>query len=333
MSKYTTEVRFICEQKAGLSKSGGCDDVDEIIHNSWDKIFNKKAVFFDEDYREILCSKILKHYYLREIGCETVGIWKLWMNCKLEEIMPYYNKLYESALLEFNPFNDVDFTKNHEGVSSGNKSGRGVTDKTGRVTTDVTTDAVSEQAENSTTSNNGTITDDGSYSDDGTVTSSGTETSDGTYSETGSDMDRYSDTPQGTINNVDLDGNSYLTNVRMIGKSKSGSTHDGTTSSGNETRNSTGSNDNIRTVDEDQSASSESNSSSSTASNGVTDTVDNQVVNTVENVENSDSYTERVFGKMSVTPYSDLLQKFRETFLNIDLMVIDEFDELFLRLW
>ena len=31
--------------------------------------------------------------------------------------------------------------------------------------------------------------------------------------------------------------------------------------------------------------------------------------------------------------YAELLNKFRETFLNIDMMVIEEFDELFLRLW
>ena len=30
MSKYTTEVRFICESKSGLENSKGCDDVDEI---------------------------------------------------------------------------------------------------------------------------------------------------------------------------------------------------------------------------------------------------------------------------------------------------------------
>ena len=74
MSKYTTEVRFICESKSGLEVSGGSGDVDNIIANSWNKIFTSKAPFFDEEYRSVLCQKILKHYYLREICCETVGI-------------------------------------------------------------------------------------------------------------------------------------------------------------------------------------------------------------------------------------------------------------------
>ena len=31
MSKYTTEVRFICENSAGLSESEGADNVDSIL--------------------------------------------------------------------------------------------------------------------------------------------------------------------------------------------------------------------------------------------------------------------------------------------------------------
>ena len=88
MSKYTTEVRFICESKSGLEMSGGSSDVDKIIANSWNKIFTSKVTFFDEAYRSVLCQKILKHYYLREICSETVGIWTLWMNTRLEVFKP-----------------------------------------------------------------------------------------------------------------------------------------------------------------------------------------------------------------------------------------------------
>ena len=58
MSKYTVEVRFICEQKAGLTSSAGCDTIDSVISKSWDKIFTSKVKFFDENYRKTLCSKI-----------------------------------------------------------------------------------------------------------------------------------------------------------------------------------------------------------------------------------------------------------------------------------
>ena len=111
MSKYTTEVRFICENSAGLSESEGADNVDSILDKCWNKVFNFDFPIFDENYRQILCRKILKHYYTREIAHETVGRWKLALNAKLNEIMPYYNQLYKSELLEFNPFYDVDLTR------------------------------------------------------------------------------------------------------------------------------------------------------------------------------------------------------------------------------
>ena len=49
MSKYTTEVRFICESKSGLSESKGFGSVDEVLNGSWDKIFTSKVSFFDEE--------------------------------------------------------------------------------------------------------------------------------------------------------------------------------------------------------------------------------------------------------------------------------------------
>lgn len=247
MSKYTTEVRFICESKSGLSESKGFGSVDEVLNSSWDKIFTSKVSFFDEEYRGVLCKKILKHYYLREIGCETVGIWLLWMNTKLEEIMPYYNKLYESELIKFNPMYDVDW--NRKGNKTGNESGNG---------------------SRSTSGNN-----------------SGTNTQSGTSSNTRKDL--YSDTPQGALTGVESE--TYLTNARKV--SDSGETG----------------------VNGSTSGSYEDSESSS---------------NKVDTTEN---YVESVSGKQGTGSYSKMLNEFRETFLNIDMQVIEEFAEMFMELW
>ena len=67
MSKYTTEVRYICEYYASLSESADYTSVNEIISKSRDKIFSFDYPIFDESYREILETKILKRYYTREI--------------------------------------------------------------------------------------------------------------------------------------------------------------------------------------------------------------------------------------------------------------------------
>lgn len=255
MSKYSTEVRFICESKSGLSESAGCDNVDDIVSRSWNKIFTSKAVFFDEEYRSVLCQKILKHYYLREIGSETVGIWKLWMNTRLEEIMPFYNQLYKSALLEFNPLYDVDLTRTHNRKVDSSKQDDG------------TSKSVSS----------------GENSESGTGSGSSSNTK----------KDLYSDTPQGAI--TGLDNENYLTNARKV------------TDSGNSSSEFSNSGTNTSTV------------------NG--ETSNTGTANTLED------YVENVSGKQGTESYSSMLLKFRETFLNIDMQVIEEFSDLFMGLW
>lgn len=119
MSKYTTQVRFICEATAKLAESSGFNDIEDILNKSWSKIFSDFPIF-DEEYRSELCKKILRHYYTREICCETVGRWKLFLSDKMKNIMPYYNQLYQSELLKIQPLISVDRSVSHTG--SGNET-------------------------------------------------------------------------------------------------------------------------------------------------------------------------------------------------------------------
>ena len=126
MSKYTTEVRFICEHLAGLDESKGANDVDSIIATARPKIFDFDYPIFDVNYKPILEAKILDHYYTREIGLETYGLWKQKLRAKMREIMPYYNKMYESELIEFNPLYDTDIRTDGNRVSNGKTGGQDV---------------------------------------------------------------------------------------------------------------------------------------------------------------------------------------------------------------
>lgn len=111
MSKYTTQVRFICEQMAGLDESTGFNDVSEVIDAAIPKIFDFDWPIYDETHRQELERKFLMHYYTREIGFETYGLWKLKLNTKLNEIMPYFNELYASVQYLNNPMDDVDYKR------------------------------------------------------------------------------------------------------------------------------------------------------------------------------------------------------------------------------
>lgn len=279
MSKYTTEVRFICENKSGLEISGGSGDVDSIIANSWNKIFTSKAPFFDEEYRSILCQKILKHYYLREICCETVGIWTLWMNTRLEEIMPYYNQLYDSAKIKFNPMHNVDLTSKHERNVEG-------TSKEDGTRTDNTT------GKRTLTGNRDTDN-----------TSVGTRNTTNSSDETKRDL--YSDTPQGAI--TGLENENYLTNARKITDNVNGT--------GNEETNTT-----------------EKSGTDYSETEDTTGKIDGVTSNTGK-TNTTEDYLETIIGKQGTESFSSLLNEFRETFLNIDMQVIEEFNDLFFGLW
>ena len=196
MSTYTVEVRYICEVEAGLQKSTGYNDVDEVINKSWNKIF-KSFPIFDESYREGLCKKILNHYYTREIGAETVALWKFWLNQKMSEIMPYYNKLYLSEQLKYDPLHEVDFTRTVVENTSDNKNGG---------STIISTNSDIAENKSSQTSNE-TV--------NSTQTGSATTTANGTEN----DKNLHSDTPQGSIQNITENG--YLTDATITSKENS----------------------------------------------------------------------------------------------------------------
>ena len=122
MSKYTVELRYICESSIGNKKAGGYNKVSDIIREAMPKIFDFDYPIFDEAYRSVLQTKIIKHYYTREIGQESYGLWKLRLDAKMNEIMPYYNKLYESTLLEFNPLYTVNMTRDHNNKVESNRT-------------------------------------------------------------------------------------------------------------------------------------------------------------------------------------------------------------------
>lgn len=186
MSKYTTEVRFICESLTGHDDSTGYDDIDSIIQDAIPLIFSFDFPIFDEEYRNVLCTKILRHYYTREIGLETYGLWKLKLQTKLNEIMPYYNKLYESELYKYNPLYDVDMTTTNVGKKTGER-------------TDVQNDDRTNTFSGSRTSEN---------------EQTNVASNENTRNSDSQDRDMYSDTPQGNLTGVDT--NTYLTNFRKI---------------------------------------------------------------------------------------------------------------------
>ena len=117
MSKYTTELRFVCEMASGFTEEElKTKSPEEVIRAARLSIFDFDFPIYDEQLREPLELKILRHFYTREIGVETVGLWKWRLNAKLNEIMPMYNKLYEAEYktLNVNGIYNIDVTTDHD---------------------------------------------------------------------------------------------------------------------------------------------------------------------------------------------------------------------------
>ena len=77
MSKFTTQVRFICETSAKLTESQGFNDIEDILDKSWDRIFSDFPIF-DEEYRAELCKKIKALLHARD----------LLRDCRKMEVVP-----------------------------------------------------------------------------------------------------------------------------------------------------------------------------------------------------------------------------------------------------
>lgn len=280
MSKYTTEVRFICENLSGLTDSVGYVSTNNVISNARKKVFDFSYPIFDENYRPVLETKILKHFYTREIGAESVGLWKLWLDTRLNEIMPYYNKLYKSELIEFNPMYDVDLTTDHLRKGEGTENSNGNFSETHEVEREG--------------SSNG---------------SGSTETNGSTEQIGGNKIDRweyFSDTPQGAI--TGLANMEYLTNASHI------------TDDGSATR--------INSNNDSLSENSYRDNNESNESGNRSGNNSNRVV-----LSNTEDYLEHVKGKTGGASYSKRLEEYRQTFLNIDMQVINNLNDLFMNLW
>lgn len=93
----------------------------------------KSYPIFDETYRETLNNNILMHYYENEIGFETAGLFKVYLNQKMFEIMPYYNELYkvQKKILENDVINNVNLTETFKRDTSTNTSSKSASTSSG----------------------------------------------------------------------------------------------------------------------------------------------------------------------------------------------------------
>lgn len=258
MAEFTMTVRAICESLAGNVVSD-FNNFQSVIHTAAPKVFSFNYPIFDESHRAELQEKILLWYYDREIGFRTVGRWQLALAQNLNLIMPYYNEMYKTNAISYDILTDVDLTEESQGTGA---------------------DEIEESRGSETTGSNNTTN---NSTDTTQATTGGTSTS------------ATSDTPQGTI--ADVDDLSYLTSYN---KSTSSSNNNGSVTS-------TGS-----SVSENSSVTKDNSTKSS---------------------KKSETFIKTTKGKSGGKSYAEMIMEYRKAIANVDAMVIAELEDLFLGVW
>lgn len=338
MARYTTQVRTICETVAGLSDSVGYTDVETVLNDSWDKIFTAFPIY-DEAHRADLCKKILRHYYMDEISFETYGLWQLAINTKLVEIMPQYNSLYKASAEIINPLYNKSLSRQYDGTSKGtNKDTRtdNLTDTASATTTATGTDV---RSDNLTDTNGGSVVtkSDSKRTDALKAVTDNTSTSTTTSSASNdSRNDSFtSDTPQGSLS--DVKAGKYMTNASIVTSTGSTSGNDKNDTTAKNTVNNTGTVSNTGTdtvtdshtitktgtVKNDSTNSTTSDSTLSKTGTVVNDGIDSR----------TDAHTETVTGYEGSATYAELLKKYSDAIINIDMMIINDLSTMFMQIW
>ena len=129
MSKYTVELRKIIDNTSR-------EEVE-----SWFKDYDLEDYLTDEEITVIttrgtwskdrLAKKIVDHYFMREIGLETVALFKHKAKVAMQEIMEEKLPLIYSAAIKYDPLVNVDFVETYHSLgsaySNSSNSGEGLT--------------------------------------------------------------------------------------------------------------------------------------------------------------------------------------------------------------
>lgn len=264
--------------------------INALIEQARPLIFNFSYPITDMDYKPILERKIIKYYFFREICDIPVGKWQIFLDNKMNEIMPYYDQLYKSATLKINPLYTVNLNRNY------NRKNDTINETTGNRNLLENANANSTSTTDSTT--------------DSTVhnTTVGTDNRTIDNTRTNNETLKMSDTPQGDLTGVI--GTNYLTQAQQNERTD--------TDKGNDT---TTHNTGVDGTSKDTISGKTINEAISTSKNEETNT-NNSKSNSLED------YIESITGTQGRSE-SDLLNEFRSTLLNIDKMVINDLNELF----
>lgn len=80
--------------------------------------------------KDKLAKKIVNHYYMREIGQETIGLWIHYVKDTMELLMEEYLPLIYSASISYDPLINVDYTETFTRTANVDNTGKSISNST-----------------------------------------------------------------------------------------------------------------------------------------------------------------------------------------------------------
>ncbi|MCU7526711.1 MAG: lower collar protein [Ignavibacteria bacterium] len=100
MASYTMQLREYIEQ---TTQDNDSMTIRDRIEAGRSKLFDFDYPLFDVNYKKVFETHFIRKFYMREIGFETEGLFKFQLETWLLINMPYFNKLFESELITYDP--------------------------------------------------------------------------------------------------------------------------------------------------------------------------------------------------------------------------------------
>ena len=279
------------------------------------ELFDFEYTFDDREYAKQIEQAIIDYYYFEEIGQETPERFKHVFKTRFTKLIGYYNKLYNTTLLEYNPLINYSMSEALERLSNTESRSQSETGSTEEST----------QTDRGTQNRTGNERQSGSTSDtrtDRTNSDSSTrESSQGTTNTnttgTGNTLD--SDYPQNAIN-----GDFRSGEQEQVTESETRATNQGNSSINQDSTSQTQS-----TAEGDSEQSTNRTEYTTDNSNTEAERRGSQNTTNTSDGEQIETYEKTIEGLTGRT-YQELVQLERENLLRITSMIIAELKPCFM---
>jgi len=282
-------------------------------------LFDFDYPFFDESKRKDFERKWIRRFYMTEVGFETIELFKFHLENWMNEKMPYYNQRFESELIQFDPLKNTEMTREKDHIKDGTSNLDSKED--GQFETHTANDNETHVVGTGSMTSDGTVDNNGTSKNDETGTKKGnnTNTSDGTnFTRT-----LEEDTPDGRLDITTEDGKGIIRYASKISEN-TGKDHNQENISidENTSKNATGETTD-KSVSHDEAntkSASDSESHDVGKATGTNGTIGNKNGKTNEKFNENENYV----GKIGVETYSEMLEKYRKTFIRIEEEIYEE---------